>query len=135
MGSSINIVGGEGEKKRKADEISEAAEKLLRERREEEAARKAEEAERAAQEKQRRLREVEAAARAQSAELSGAATTTWKSEEPATMFNLWTTRPKRSMDGVGKTTFDYVCRATSDVNFVDEADKAGMPARVFEANA
>ncbi|RHY29073.1 hypothetical protein DYB32_005465 [Aphanomyces invadans] len=70
---------------RKADEISEAVEKSLRGRREEEAARKAEEAERTAQEKQRRLREVEAAVRAQSAELPGAATTTWKSEEPATM--------------------------------------------------
>ncbi|ETW03792.1 hypothetical protein H310_05158 [Aphanomyces invadans] len=39
------------------------------------------------------------------------------------------------MGGVGEATFDYVCDATNDVNVVDEADEAGIPARVLEANA
>ncbi|ETV91543.1 hypothetical protein H310_13925 [Aphanomyces invadans] len=37
--------------------------------------------------------------------------------------------------GVGEATFEYVCNAASDVNVDDEADDAGIPLRVFEANA
>ncbi|ETV90047.1 hypothetical protein H310_15120 [Aphanomyces invadans] len=39
------------------------------------------------------------------------------------------------MAGLGEATFEYVCDITSYVNIVDEADEAGMPARMFEANA
>ncbi|RHY32796.1 hypothetical protein DYB32_002237 [Aphanomyces invadans] len=135
----------------------EAVEQSLRERREGEAARKVDEVERAAQEKQRRLHEVKAAALAQSAELPGAGTTTWKLEVPATMVpreHVWTLEDldfarvrmdevpfvdaldeEFEMGGVGEATFEYVCDAASGVNVVDEADEAGMPARVFEANA
>ncbi|RHY30516.1 hypothetical protein DYB32_004250 [Aphanomyces invadans] len=101
----------------------EAVEQLLRERRKEEAARKADEAERAAQEEQRRLREVKAAAQAQSAEM------------PVRMDEVRfvdASDEVLGMGGVSEATVECVCDATSDVNVVDEA---GMPARVFEANA
>ncbi|ETV94921.1 hypothetical protein H310_11567 [Aphanomyces invadans] len=116
----------------------EAVEQLLRERRKEEAARKADEAERAAQEEQRRLREVKAAAQAQigSARDDGAAGTLEHLDFARVRMDevrfVDASDEVLGMGGVSEATVECVCDATSDVNVVDEA---GMPARVFEANA